>query len=46
MYFIGAEEGPENEIEITSETSAANTNGTLAAVEYARVGVKYSRTCT
>ena len=35
MYFIGAEEGPENEMEITSETSAANTDGALAAVEYA-----------
>ena len=34
MYFIGAE-GPENEMEITSETSVANTNGALAAVEYA-----------
>ena len=34
MYFIGSE-GPENEMEITSETSAANTNGELAAVEYA-----------
>ena len=35
MYFIAAEEGPENEMEITSETSVANTNGALAAVEYA-----------
>ena len=35
MYFIGSEEGPENEMEITSETSVANTNGALAAVEYA-----------
>ena len=35
MYFIGAEEGSENEMEITSETSVANTNGALAAVEYA-----------
>ena len=33
MYFIGSEEGPENEMEITSETSVAN--GALAAVEYA-----------
>ena len=33
MYFIGAVEGPENEMEITSETSLAN--GALAAVEYA-----------
>ena len=33
MFFIGAEEGPENEMEITSETSVAN--GALAAVEYA-----------
>ena len=35
MYFIGAEEGPENEMEITIETSVANTDGALAAVEYA-----------
>ena len=35
MYFIGAEEGSENEMEITSETSVANTNGALAAVKYA-----------
>ena len=36
MYFIGAEEGSENLLmEITSETSVANTNGALAAVEYA-----------
>ena len=35
MYFIGSEEGLENEMEITSETSAANTDGALAAVEYA-----------
>ena len=35
MYFIGSEEGPENEMEITSETSVANTDGALAAVEYA-----------
>ena len=35
MYFIGSEEGPENEMEITSETSVANTNGALAAAEYA-----------
>ena len=35
MYFIGAEEGPENEMEITFETSVANTDGALAAIEYA-----------
>ena len=35
MYFIGAEEGSENEMEITSETSVANTSGALAAVKYA-----------
>ena len=35
MYFIGSEEGPENEMEITIETSVANTDGALAAVEYA-----------
>ena len=35
MYFIGSEEGPENEMEITSETSVANTDGALAAVKYA-----------
>ena len=35
MYFIGAEEGPENEMEITIETSVANTDGALAAGDYA-----------
>ena len=35
MYFIGSEEGPENEMEITSETSVANTNRALVAVKYA-----------
>ena len=35
MYFIGAEEGSENEMEITSEASVANTDEALAAVKYA-----------
>ena len=35
MYFIGAEEGSENDMEITSETSVANTNGALPAIKYA-----------